>query len=235
MNQITNLDEQEELTIKDFDGKTFVAFLDISGFKKLMTKNKALDALDIFYQSGYDILKQKEGIDGLFVSDCGILFVRESTNTNKCLSSLLNVIGIINKKMLEHGFMLTTSIAYGSIRYQKRLLLKNMSKNAIYGQAYVDAFLDNENWTPKIQPGQCRIITKSIPQEINLSMNNDNLFRCVKERDGDDGHLYYYWNVTRHDQIHTFEDAYKESEDAKYTIIKNALNEKKTALVASDY
>lgn len=224
--------------IENFNGKTFVAFLDISGFKKLMNEDedKALSALDTFYQSGYDTLMHENMINGLFVSDCGVLFVREhDTTTNDGLNSLLNVIKRINKDMLHSGFMLTTSIAYGKFIYENRIKFIGIDKQSIYGGAYLDAFIDNENGTPKIQPGQCRIITKNIPQEIDLSMNNYTLLRCIKKRDGDDEHLYYYWNVTHHDKIQTFEDAYKESEDAKYTIIKNALNEKKTALEASDY
>lgn len=220
MSQNTNFNRQEELTIKDFNDETFVAFLDISGFKKLMIEDKAMDALNKFYQSGYDILEQEGRIDGLFVSDCGILFVRESTDKTNCLRSLLNVIGKINKDMLKHGFMLTTSIAYGSLCYKKKLLLENMSKNAIYGQAYVDAYLDSENENPKIQAGQCRIVKKNFPSDINL-MSTPN-FRFICERD--QKHYMYYWSVSRPDEIQTLKASYGQPDNVKYDCIKDALN-----------
>jgi hypothetical protein len=37
------------MPIPNYDGKTFVAFIDISGFKTMMKKNQAWEALDQFY------------------------------------------------------------------------------------------------------------------------------------------------------------------------------------------
>lgn len=67
-----------------FNGHTCVAFLDIAGFKKMMNnRQKAYHALDCFYEIGYDELSNQANhtpqVNGLFVTDCGILF---STHDN---------------------------------------------------------------------------------------------------------------------------------------------------------
>jgi hypothetical protein len=124
--------------IKNFERDTFVAFLDISGFKVLMQKrDKAWKALDRLYSFGYDILQnQKElnghRVEGIFISDKGVLFVRNNPRNDihqtDELHSLLQAIKNINQRMLESEFMLTTSIAYGKFKYQKRIEFPGIGK-----------------------------------------------------------------------------------------------------------
>jgi hypothetical protein len=72
------------MSINNYNGDTFVAFLDISGFKELMrNENKALNALDKLYQYSYVVIKgnyqqNSVQVEGLFVSDSGILFARDT-------------------------------------------------------------------------------------------------------------------------------------------------------------
>ena len=65
------------MTIQAYHGNTFVAFIDISGFKAMMEdRERARDALSSFFQTGYPVLKEQRNVDeyrrvdGLFVSDC---------------------------------------------------------------------------------------------------------------------------------------------------------------------
>lgn len=79
--------------ISDFEGLTFVAFIDICGFKQIMKdEEKVKKAVYKFYQSGYRTLKEhrdrkdndKPQIQGIIVSDCGILYViRSHSKTNE--------------------------------------------------------------------------------------------------------------------------------------------------------
>ena len=72
------------MPILDFNGDTFVAFTDISGFKELMKNDRnALESIRHFYQSGYNVLQTIGNIEGFFVSDCGILFARNGTIEEK--------------------------------------------------------------------------------------------------------------------------------------------------------
>ena len=157
------------MRIENYEGKTFVAFMDISGFKKLMNdRNRALKAMDKLYQYGYDMIDQIDNtqVEGIFISDNAILFVRNSRDKLSCLKSLLSFIRDLNRKMLQHNFMLTTSIAFDDFEYENRRTLRGIEKHPVYGKAYLSAFLDNENGRPKIMPGQCRILKSKLLEEM---------------------------------------------------------------------
>lgn len=222
-----------KMPLTNFDGKTFVAFIDISGFKHLMKNGKAWEALDKLYKYGYEVLKGnnnlKNRVEGLFVSDCGILFVRYCQNNLECLKAILKVVKEINKKMLNHDFLLTTSIAYGHFKYQERIEFEGIDKNTIYGNAYVSAFIDNENGKPNIQPGQCRIVNKNLSPNIiqNIKQNSrDEILRMIRKRDDKD-HYYFYWMREDPSEIERFEKEYskfeKMSSNSKYTYISKVL------------
>lgn len=217
------------MPIHDFYGDTFVAYIDISGFKELMKQNKAIISMNKFYSYGYYALQDQINndlrIEGIFVSDCGILFVNTQQNdiTNK-LRELLKVVKKINKSMLIDNYMLTTSIAYGEFSYHEKLEFPGIEKNPIYGGAYVKAFLDNENGYPKIQPGQCRIIIDEfLKNQINLNIENNDILKMVVPIPGDKKHYRFYWNLEDSEQILGFEEKYKDAYNTKYAGMLKAL------------
>ncbi len=231
------------MSINNFEGDTFVAFLDIAGFK-MLKKDKAWRALDKLYESGYDILKRQNrsngcrgvGVEGIFISDCGILFVRNNPRDDKnhrpevLLEVLLKAIKVINQEMLKSNFMLTTSVAYGSFKYQERIEFLGIEKNPICGDAYVSAFLDNERWSPRIKPGQCRIVKENLPKYITRAIDraikeskDNETFRMIRKRDGDNKHYYYYWMVNNHSEIERFEQDYKDTYKFIYAGMLEAL------------
>lgn len=218
------------MPLESYEGETFVAFIDISGFKDLMRNEiEAWVALDRLYNTGYLVLGDQRGainqnkVEGLFVSDSGVLFVRRNNqdmlNAQGSLRSILSVVKRINERMIEYNFMLTTSIAYGRFKYQERIEFEGIGKNPIYGYAYVSAFLDNENGKPKIQPGQCRIIKQNLPEILSHAIGNnitDEIFGLIKERGGDNQHYYFYWMVNNPREIDEFERLYTNSYRLKY-------------------
>lgn len=109
------------MPIPNYHGDTFVAFADISGFKEMMKKGeKAVRAIDRFYTSGYSILQRRNHVHGMFVSDCAILFAHDG-EPNEKLRNILALIEELNRDLLQHEIMLTTSIAYGQFSYHQRL------------------------------------------------------------------------------------------------------------------
>ena len=220
------------MPINDFNGRTFVAFLDISGFKQLMKdEKKAWKALDRLYQYGYAVLQENNRhVEGIFISDKGVLFVRNGQDETTCLMSLLEVIREINKKMLEHNFMLTTSIAYGHFKYQDRIEFEGIRKAPIYGNAYVAAFFDTKNAKPKIQPGQCRIVKEDLPREIVEALesdhNQDEILQLVGRRNNDANHNYFYWMVESPSEIGGFEGRYRGAYNLKFEGMLSALKMK---------
>ena len=213
------------MPIKSYDGMTFVAFTDISGFKSLMNEgNKAVEALDYFYSIGFSTLKNQSDetlkVEGFFVSDCGVLFVRKEHNDSieKALEAILNVLQKMNRKMLEKDYMLTTSIAFGNFKYEEKIEFIGIDKNPIYGNAYLAAFLDNEIGRPKLEPSQCRIIKRDLE---SLDLNKINVSSKLKERNK--GYYYFYWMVDKKDEINNFEKDFKDSYNLKYRGMLKAL------------
>lgn len=224
------------MPIDDFEGTTFVAFLDISGFKEMMKQEeKAFRALDILYSSGYNILQNQDNtsnyrVEGLFISDCGVLFVRSNLENNSiqtegfCL--LLEAVKYINNRMMENDFMLTTSIAYGSFKYRNRIEFAGIDKTPIYGDAYASAFIDSEKTAPRIKPGQCRIVRENLPEYITSSINLSKPpapFDVIRTRNRRIQHFYYYWMVNHPDDINEFEKNYSDAYNLKYSGFLRAL------------
>lgn len=219
------------MTIESFEGNTFVAFIDISGFKEMMKEgnNRAWKALHRFYNCGYQTLRdqeksESERVEGLFLSDCGVLFVRTDNNNNafKGLLALLKIVKNINSKMLSEDTMLTTSIAYGHFKYQERVEFSGIEKNAVYGQAYVSSFLDNEGGKPKIKPAQCRIVKENIPEEVEkgLRIAQDKGELAIVDKKN---HWYFYWMVEKVEDIKLFENQYKYANKIQYIWMLKAL------------
>ena len=219
------------MPIKDYSGNTFVAFLDISGFKIMMQDDqRALKAMNKLYTTGYRELKGNmcdEQIDGIFISDCGILFARSRQSDERNLKTLLKIIRNINEDLLSEDIMLTTSVAYGQFIYEERIEFGGIEKKPIYGNAYVDAYFDNDNGIPKIQPGQCRIINnENLPSEIKRILGgdnkDDNIFSMIHPRN-DNNHYYFYWMLQSPTDIDEFEKQYNSSYNLKYDGFLNAL------------
>jgi hypothetical protein len=211
------------MAIKSFEGDTFMAYTDIAGFRKMMRSGKALEALDAFYSGGYKTLKKqvskKIRIDGFFISDCGVLFTRNSGASKVDeLQALLGVVKEINQLMARSGFMLMTSIAYGFFKYEDRIDLEMIKQNAVEGGAYVKTYVDNEADLPKIHPGQCRIIREDLPEEVADAIASGkgtgelSLIKKYKSRN----HYYYWWMAKEADGITSVENMYNNLEDVMY-------------------
>ena len=110
--------------------------------------------------------------------------------------------------------MLTTSIAFGRFSYHQRLEFPGIEKNPIYGHAYVTAYLDNETGKPKLQPGECRIVKKGLPDGC-LASNP----RIAELR----GNAYFYWMVNSQDEIEDFQRRYSDAYQLKYRGMLDAL------------
>jgi hypothetical protein len=220
------------MPIEEYHGKTFVAFVDISGFKSMMKDpKKAFKALDRFYQIGYDVLFEQENnleekrIDGLFISDCGVLFSRLKHNENiddreikESLNYLLKAIEKISKRMIQADFLLTASVAYGQFDYQERIEFSGIDKNLMFGNAYLDAYLDNENGKPKLEPGHCRILIKDLNDEFwnSIQCSNDPPFNRLISKPSSPKHLYFYWMVDNENKIDDFQKNYRDTYNLKY-------------------
>src|SRR5437868_13054406 len=125
------------MPIADFSGHTFVAFTDIAGFKSMMSDgNRGAAALDTLYQSGFSVISHQPvdniRVEGLFVSDCGVLFVRGHQETNvRRFEALLRAIETLNRSCFDRAVSLTTSIAWGEFSYHQRIEISGIEKNPV--------------------------------------------------------------------------------------------------------
>lgn len=216
--------------MKQFNSDTFVCFIDIAGFKVALAENINLAGrmLDVFYSAGFNVLKESKSLNGIFISDCGIIYSTKG-NINERLENVLLAIKQINKIMLTENYLTTTSIAYGFMEYRKKFVFSRMTKNAIVGSGYLNAFQDNEDKINKLNPGEVRI-TKKI---INPNPLKDT-FKKINFKNGElnyliakDTHYYYNWNCENKNEINNtvviYENYLKDQTTSKHERLKSAL------------
>jgi hypothetical protein len=192
------------MPLKYFNSKTFVAFIDISGFKKKLqsNKNEAINTLKNFFNAGYKSLKDNQNISGIFVSDCGILYSKkEDGNPRNKLEELLNAVKAININSIQYNIMLTTNIAYGDFLYQSRRELNNLKKNLLTGNAYVNAYLDSSKMK---KVTHCRIVDNDIPNNLDIMT----LKNYIIEKENK--YYYYYWQLNNPNDLFEFKKEFKD-------------------------
>jgi hypothetical protein len=228
-----------------YSGETFVAYVDLSGMKALMQRGHeaAAAALRTFYQAGFDILSDpsvrvgdtvRKPVDGIFVSDCAILFSRMEAEREDAIEQLLAVLEVVKKLnlvMWARDHMLTTSVAYGPFAYEDRIELPNMTKNLLRGSAYLAAYLDNDGGRPKLEPGQCRILRESLPGTVLSALQDTGQkkgeLRFIKATPlgrSQDSQLYYYWMARDEDDICDVDEQYRKAAQSKYECIRAMLH-----------
>lgn len=218
------------MPLPTFRGDTFIAFADISGFKKMLEKSseEAIAALGKFYQAAYGILSNTNHhapVYGLLISDCAVLYVNtHNVKLGDALEALLAVVKQLNEQSLEHGLMLTTSIAFGPFHYEQRLEFTGIEKNLLTGSAYVEAYKDTLLKTPRLRCGDCRIVAKNLPQEAFDAFRGkqEPVFSMTRQTKPE--HYYFYWMRNRPEEIEPYEAAISDVENLKFQAIRLLLS-----------
>jgi len=206
--------------------KTYVAFLDISGFKEMMKREEeAARALDRFYTTVYnvgrDLLRTNTemhvSVDAIVVSDCAVLFSRNSDQEVDRINGLRSILLFtqrVNRDLIRSSpsLMTTCSIDYGEFKYEDRIEFDHIGKEYFVGQPYLNAFLDNDYGKPKIQPGQCRLIKKNIAAHNKLPMESP--FSLLEDAGK---YYYFYWMLDSLADLERFKQEYQNTYQLKYT------------------
>jgi hypothetical protein len=213
------------MPIEPFEGNTWVAFLDMCGFKKMVSKpQRAKEALSKFYNTVYNVNRtyhENYGsnfgsvtINSLIMSDCAVIFVddrsRNIENWEAAKAENLNVllwaVSSINRVLINPNrgpqIMTICAIDHGYFEYAKRTEDEHTQKNLFFGEAYLNAFLKTEEKKGlKKTPGYCKVIKR----DFIVPPANDQLL-SLRE----DGECYnYYWMTIDPRQIDSFETKYK--------------------------
>jgi len=131
--------------------KSYVAFLDVLGFKNLVSSSKKSDKnkLDQYFgvvNSAIDYLsqiqsKQQIGIGSIIISDSVILSVPMGQDANDNLYRLRHLcvaVGIIQQFLAIKDIWLRGAISYGNTYFDS-------VKSQVVGPAYINAYLLEEN------------------------------------------------------------------------------------------
>lgn len=184
--------------ISNYAGQTFVAFTDLLGSKSMLANEaRLMRAMDALYSSGYRNLQNMNcspRVEGIFISDCGILFARRDGESEyQALESLLKVLEALHRDVFESAFALTTSIAFGSFTYRGKIEFDGLEKNALHGHAYVEAFRDNENDRLKLYPNECRILKSTLPESMTKARIEQEIDIARGRIREEEKHLYFEW------------------------------------------
>ena len=208
------------MSLTNFEGETFVAFVDISGFKDKVRANTetATDTLKTFYNIGYTLLShigENKDISGIFVSDCAILYVhnKKLSVQDKC-GRILDIVKELNKECIEKNIMLTTNIAYGNFVYKNRIEVdSNIEKSLVLGNAYIDAYIDS---TKKMKACCCRMLKKRSVNNVldnNNSSIDDDVINSIKTSyviTDENGYYYFWWQCKTEEKVNIYMERYKE-------------------------
>lgn len=136
--------QKAKLRIKEETEDKFVAFLDVLGFKELVSKNN-LTNLDLYFSKLTDVLynlhSKSEKINSIIISDSIILMAPMGLRGFK---ELLKAIQTIQSQLLWRKIILRGAVSYGPVYF-------NESKNIIVGKGYVRAYLlEQEAGYPRV-------------------------------------------------------------------------------------
>jgi hypothetical protein len=202
-----------------YSGRTWVSFIDISGFKNEMGKGTdyARNMLNKFYSSVYysSILYRKRNPDWntielnvISVSDCAIAFTRNNSryeqDFDKGLITMLLFIKDLNRKLIknpEPRILTKSSICYGDFNFENRDEHEGNTKDFFYGDGYLKAYMDNSSTSNKLEPGECRIIMddRVIPDL------EDTVLELTKIKENN---FYFYWMLNHKQDINKFLSQY---------------------------
>jgi len=217
------------MSVPSYEGKTYVGYLDISGFKQIMKRKQEVGMiLDQFYSTlyntVYDVNSNADSIkmNVVAVSDCAVLFLNkgphDDVDQNSGLPKMMQFIRCVNRRFIDHDsspFMTTCSIAYGDFRFEDKKEGEYIRKNCLRGPAYVEAYLDSEKESEKVKPGKCRILR----QGLNIDLSRNEFAMLKKEKQ----YYYYYWMRNDPHEISLFDKEYERAYEKMYDTLKRLL------------
>ncbi|MGD0978487.1 MAG: hypothetical protein ABR962_05025 [Candidatus Bathyarchaeia archaeon] len=230
-----------------YAGNTFVAFLDILGFRDLVEGNVSLAAqtLDKFYSTIYEACSnpisrriptdrisrnnppvQPES-NAIVASDCAVIFSRNTEsgeNMSNDLKCMLDFITTVNSNLVKPdpvpSILTICSIAYGWFVYEDRKESSYLKKNCFLGTPYMNAFSDSEKMKKEL--GLCRLLKSNLPERARASILTLNSL-LVEEN----GNYYFYWMLRNRSLLSAFLEQYKRASAVegplKYERIKEVL------------
>ncbi len=146
-----------------FDGDTYVAFSDLSGFKKMQNRdrNRANRVLEQLFQTTRRALDNQNrlleiDVDAIGISDCIVSWANDGK-----LNTLMWFLEPLHRQAIKKRYLLSTTIAYGDFRCHRLPGLSNLEVTFMAGKAYTLAYSENA----RAEPGMIVLIkTRGLPR-----------------------------------------------------------------------
>ncbi len=204
------------IPIENFEGTTWIAYMDISGFKKFMQENKGLNVLNKFMDDAYQELGTTEIFDGIFFSDSGVVFYPQRISKNndrvifRVLNELLKFIKRLNTRYMtpsskweDVSFLTKCCVAFGDFKFQNKEENNHILKGPVYGRGYVKAYLSIEKNIPHgMEIGEVRILYYNLKRAFYSKFKENteydefnHLYQFSKD------HTYYSWTLRENPNI----------------------------------
>lgn len=178
--------------------KSYVAFLDVLGFKKLVNSKQTLDVekIELYLETarkaidGLKKIPSKINIGSILISDSIILTVPFGANNNENVNNLRQLciaVLYIQRKLSEHDIWIRGGISCGDTYFDKE-------NNQIIGSAYINAYLLEEKMAiyPRV------ILDTKIIRELEC-LNSSCLITKINKHNENEvdylgGIVLYDWN-----------------------------------------
>jgi len=198
------------MSIPNFNGETWLAFSDLCGTKAMYKENpdKAAKALDHFYNTVYNVVQGVQNeISALAVSDCAIFWVHDDAEHRgmfQMLPTLLKQLKWLHRQMIEHNYLIRTTIAYGHFRYEQRIEIRRLRKNMFIGGGYLEAYAANDKVTPGgivilRPPAQGEDDTRGPGETLDVQRTAGDFAAYLRARRGQKQWEFVWWINTESD------------------------------------
>jgi hypothetical protein len=196
-----------------FDGSTFVAFSDLSGFKNMIRGDagKAYEALNCLYTEAYHYLDGCRNVGGLAVSDCVVAWAIDAgveVSVRAKAEAILDFLKALHRGMLQRSYLVTTTIAWGRHTYQRRIELSNFRKDLLTGSAYIEAYIRNGS----AEKGSISLLRKGCDWDPTREAQTGAMWRKTR------GGWEFFWCTDEPVRIPRIEDARREAKRMRGTI-----------------
>jgi len=135
--------------MEPFHYDTYVAFMDIAGFKKRNAKEMR-SSLKTFYQVVFDQTEsikkdywnQTCSINTIALSDSALFFVRHGgdEDDDDMADILFKLLRRINIGLIKHGIITFTGVSYGDFHYYSPREREDLRKAMLFGDAFINAY-----------------------------------------------------------------------------------------------
>lgn len=204
----------------NFEGKTYVAFTDISGFKNIILGdiNKAYKILRDFYTSVlYEDDNQK--IARVPMSDCVVTWLEYPENKDH-IQDLLNFLTRIHTQSLKKNFLVSSTIVWGDHKceYGTECFWReiHVRYRLPISKSYIEAYQAND----KIEKGSIVLLQNN---EFNITDVAGNDWRWSDFDDfGPDKPKgrEYFWSALRWEDVDKIKTLRKEARGAQFETLK---------------